>query len=204
MDTRVVRRAALAGVVGPLGFLLVAFGEALARPRVLGAQGWRSWPSDMALGGAAGLPQIGAFLLLAICYPVFALGALRPETRNRAAWGGFLGVAAGDLLLAFPTDGPGAGVSWHGEVHLAGVILVTAATAVAAAGVTAATWRRRPWRPWRRLGAPAVALGVAIGALAGFDQGWAKVVYVIGVTAPVPLVAALVRGGVELPSALQP
>jgi len=191
--TLTARRAALAGVAGPLGFLAVSFTMAVMRPELIRAQGWASWPSSMALGGAAGVPQILAFLWLAACYPVFALGALRPVLGVPAAWGGFLGVAAGDVLLAFPTDAPGAGTSWHGTLHLAGVLVATAATVVAAVGVTAATWDRSRWRPWRRLGAPVVAAGVLIGLLGGFDQGWAKVAYVLGITLPIPMIAMLVR-----------
>ena len=65
----------------------------------------------MALGGAAGIPMIAAFCWLAACYTVFAMGALRPALVHRAAWTGFLGIALGDLLLAFPTDAPGRGTT---------------------------------------------------------------------------------------------
>jgi hypothetical protein len=190
---RRIRRAALAGVLGPVGFLAISLGVAAFRADVIRAQGWKSWPSDMALGGAAGLPQIAAFLLLAGSYPVFSLGALRPVLRAPLAWVGFLAIACGDLLLAFKTDGPGEPTSWHGILHLAGVGIVTIATVAAAAGATVATWSDPSWRSWRLLGAPVVFTGVAIGALAGFHQGWAKVVYVVAITAPVPLLAVLVR-----------
>jgi hypothetical protein len=179
--------------VGPVGFLAISFGAAALRIDLIRAQGWKSWPSDMALGGAAGLPQIAAFLLLATSYPVFSLGALRPVLRAPLAWVGFLAIAAGDVLLAFKTDAPGASTSWHGTLHLTGVIVVTIATIAAATGVTAATWRDPRWRSWRYAGAPVVFAGVLIGAIAGFDDGWAKVVYVVAITAPIPLLAVLVR-----------
>ena len=190
---RKMRRAAAAGIVGPVGFLAISFAAAATRTDVIRAQGWKSWPSDMALGGSAGLPQIGAFLLLAGSYPVFSLGALRPVLRAPLAWLGFLAIACGDVLLAFPTDGPGRPTSWHGALHLAGVIAVTVATVVAASGVTIATWGNQGWRSWRLVGAPVVFAGVLVGALAGFDDGWAKVVYVVAITAPIPLLAVLVR-----------
>jgi hypothetical protein len=34
---------------------------------------------------------------------------------------------------------------------------------------------------------------VLIGLLGGFDQGWAKVAYVLGITLPIPMIAMLVR-----------
>lgn len=162
-------------------------------PTLIRSQGWSGWPSSMALGGAAGLPQTLAFLALAAVYPVFALRAVRPALGNRAAWGGFIGVAVGDLLLAFPTDAPGAELSSHGLVHLTGVLVVGAATLVAAAGVTLATWSDPSWRPWRIVGVPLVVVATSIGLAAGFDQAWAKVVFVGGITLPVPILAVLLR-----------
>src|SRR5215212_9122202 len=85
---RSIRTAALAGIVGPVTFLAVAIGGALVRSDVIRAQGWTGWPSSMALGGLPGIPQIAAFLGLAVCYPIFALGAVRPALRDALAWGG--------------------------------------------------------------------------------------------------------------------
>ena len=56
-DPNTVRRAAVAGVIGPIGFLLVAFALAALRLDVIHAEGWASWPSSMALGGWPGAPQ---------------------------------------------------------------------------------------------------------------------------------------------------
>lgn len=184
------RTACAAGIVGPIGFLLVAFLLSILRHDVIVAQGWKSWPSSMALGGPPGIPMIGAFLWLAGCYTVFALGALRPGLGAPVAWIGFLAIAAGDAMLAFPTDAPDTGTSWHGSLHLAGVLLTTVATLVAAAGVTAATMRRPGWRAWR-LTLPMPVLAAVIGAAAGFDTGWAKVLYVIGITLPAAVVGLL-------------
>jgi hypothetical protein len=60
-------------------------------------------------------------------------------------------------------------------------------------GVTFATRRAADWRVWRRLGAPIAFGAVAIGAAFGLDQGWAKIVFVVGITLPVPLIGALLR-----------
>jgi hypothetical protein len=192
-DTHRIRTAALAGIVGPIAFLVVGFANALLMSDVIRAQGWASWPSSMALGGRPGIPQIAAFVALAACYPIFALGAVRPALHDRLAWMGFLGVAAGDALLAAPTDAPGQDLTWHGTAHLAGIVIATAGSLVAAAGVTRATLHDPSWTAWRRFGAPAIVIAIAVGAVAGFEDGWAKVLYVLGITLPVPLVAILIR-----------
>lgn len=179
-----IRRAAWGGIAGPVGFLALSFLMAALRPEIIRAQGWASWPSSMALGGApVALVQIGTFLWLTLCYTVFALGALRPLFGWTAAAIGYLMIAVGDGLLAFPTDGPGAGTSWHGTLHLAGVIVVTVATLVAVAGVTIATRDRPWWTPWRTVAWIPFA-ATLVGMAAGFDHGWAKVTYVVGITAP--------------------
>ncbi len=89
------------------------------------------------------------------------------------AWGGFLGIAVGDALLAAPTDGVGQDPTWHGATHLVGVLIATAASLIAAAGVTRATLRDPTWKVWRQVGAPAIAIATAVGAVAGFTSGWA-------------------------------
>jgi hypothetical protein len=184
------RTACVAGIAGPIGFLTAAFLLSILRHDVIVAQGWKSWPSSMALGGPPGIPMICAFLWLAACYSAFALGALRPELEAPAAWIGLLAIAGGDVLLAFPTDAPDTATTWHGSLHLAGVLLTTVATLVAAAGVTAATLHRPGWRAWR-LTLPMPFLAAAIGAAAGFDTGWAKVIYVVGITLPAAVVGRL-------------
>lgn len=173
--------------MGPVGFLVVAFLLAALRHDVIEAQGWASWPSSMALGGAVGIPMICTFLWLTACYTVLSLRALRPALGHPAAWVGFLAIAAGDGLLAFPTDQPGVQPTWHGTLHLAGVVVVTLATLVAAAGVTRATRDRAAWRPWRFV-APVPFAAAALGAIGGFDTGWVKVVYVVGITLPVAVI----------------
>jgi hypothetical protein len=187
-----LRRAAVAGIAGPVGFLAMAFLLAVLRHDVIVAQGWASWPSSMALGGAVGIPMICTFLWLTACYTVLSLGALRPGLRSRAAWVGFLMIAAGDLLLAFPTDEPDVHPTWHGRAHLLGVVVVTLATLVAAAGVTRATRGRPEWRPWRLI-APVPFAAAALGAIGGFDTGWVKVVYVVGITLPVTVIGRSLR-----------
>lgn len=186
----------MAGIAGPIGFLGVSFGLAVVRSDVIHRQGWASWPSSMALGGWPGVPQTLAFLWLAGAYVVFALRAMRPSlgerTGSRPAWGGFLAIAFGDMLLASTTDAPGAEVSWHGTVHLVGVILVTIATLVAAGGLTLSTRDRATWRPWRAVAWVPFAAAM-IGLVAGFDEGWAKVTYVVGITLPVIVVGVLIR-----------
>lgn len=183
----------VAGIAGPVGFLAMAFLLAVVRRDVIAAQGWASWPSSMALGGAVGIPMIGTFLWLTLCYTVLSLGALRPLLGHRAAWVGFLVIAAGDVFLAFPTNEPDVHPTWHGTVHLVGVVVVTLATLVAAVGVTRATRDRAGWRPWRLI-APVPFAAAALGAIGGFGTGWVKVVYVVGITLPVAMIGWLLLG----------
>ncbi len=176
-----------AGAAGPIGFLVAAFVLAGVRDDVMASQGWVSWPSSMALGGPAGLPMIAAFIWLGGCYAVFALGALRPVGLSPIAVAGYLVTAIGDLLLAFPTDAAGEATSWHGVLHLVGVIVATVGTLIVAAALLIATRGRVAWRPLR----PAVAVILAaafVGLVGGFDQAWAKVLYVVGITAPAAVV----------------
>jgi hypothetical protein len=186
------RIGAAAGAFGPCLFLLIAFSMAVLRSDVIRVQGWASWPSSMAIGGWPGTPQIAAFLVLAACYPMFAWWALRPAVGSRPSAVAFTTIALGELCLAFPTDARGQSVSWHGVLHLTGVLVVTATTAVTTALVTATTWRRPSWKTWRYLGVPSVAAGVVVGAAAGFHTGWAKVFFVLAITLPIPLLAGLV------------
>ena len=165
---------------------------AVVRHDVIVRQGWVSWPSSMALGGTPGLPMVATFLWLGGCYAVFALGALRPASISRLAVGGYMVTAAGDVLLAFPTDAPGSTTSWHGVLHLAGVVVATLGTLLVAIGLLRATGGRGVWRPLR----PAVAVLVVatvVGVGAGFDAGWAKVVYVVGITLPAAVVPWCLR-----------
>ena len=181
-----------AGAAGPVGFVAMCLVLALVRHDVIVRQGWVSWPSSMALGGTPGVPMIATFLWLGGCYAVFALGALRPAAVSALAVAGYLVTAAGDLLLAFPTDAPGSTTSWHGVMHLTGVVVATAGTLVVATGLLRATGGRGAWRPLR----PAVAVLVVatgMGVAAGFDAGWAKVVYVVGITLPAAVVPWCLR-----------
>jgi hypothetical protein len=185
--SRTHRAALMAGVVGPVGFLVVAFLLAWTRPDVIERQGWVSWPSSLALGGLVGAPMIAAFLWLGGCYAVFALGALRPAGISGVAVAGYLVTATGDLMLAAPTDAPSAPISWHGAVHLLGVLVATGGTLVVALGLLRATVGDADWRPLR----PAVATlfaAAVVGIAAGFEQGWAKLLYVVGITLPAAVV----------------
>jgi hypothetical protein len=192
-----MRRAWVAGIAGPVGFVLVGFTMAALRPDLIRVEGWASWPSSMALGGPpAAIPQILAFLWLGGCYAVFAVRALRPTLHSPVTTGGFLAIAGFDVLLAFPTDAAGAGVTWHGSLHLVGVLGATAATLVAAGASVLATRDRPEWRPWR-FAAGVLFLAALLGLVAGFDLAWAKVVYVLGITLPVTVLAWCVRGELE-------
>jgi hypothetical protein len=184
-----VRRAALVGALGPIGFLAVSFTMAALRPELLRAHGWASWPSVLATGGPpASIPQTAAFLWIAGCYAVFALGALGPVLRAPVVTVSFLFVAGGDALLAFPTDVGTPGATWHGSLHLVGVVVATGATVVAAVASLIALRGRPGWTAWREATA-VIFIGAAIGLVGGFVNGPAKVLYVLAITGPVPVLA---------------
>jgi hypothetical protein len=189
-----VRRAAVAGALGPIGFLAVSFTMAIARTDLLRTHGWASWPSVLATGGPpVSVPQTAAFLWIAGCYAVFAIGALGPVLRAPVVTVSFLILATGDALLAFPTDVGTPAPTWHGSLHLAGVVLATAATVVVAIASLIVLRGRPGWTAWR--GATAVIfLGAVIGLAGGFVSGPAKVLYVLAITVPVPVLAWTVRG----------
>jgi Protein of unknown function (DUF998) len=191
----------VAGALGPIGFLIVSFAMAAARPELIQAHGWKSWPSIMATGGPpASLPQTAAFLWIASCYAVFALGAVRPVLRAPVVTVSFLVIAAGDGLLAFPTDVHQATPSWHGTLHLVGVVLATAATTVAAVASLILLRGRPGWTAWR-WGTAVIFLGTAAGLAGGFVNGPAKILYVVAITAPVPVLAWSVRRHADDPIA---
>jgi hypothetical protein len=188
-ELRRVRWAAAAGAAGPIGFLMVSCAMAALRRDVVASGGWVSWPSSMATGGPpAAMPQILAFLWLGGCYAVFAIFALAPVLGAPVVTWSFLAVALGDLMLAFPTDVAGAPTTWHGTLHLAGVLVATFATVVAAAASLVVVRHRPGWGPWR-VAAPVLFVAALVGALGGFDAGLAKVIYVVGITLPVPVLA---------------
>lgn len=191
------------GVIGPTVFLVVSLVMAVVRQDVMRANGWAGWPSDMALGNA-GIPQIVAFLFTGACYIPFALWAVRPALPGRAPWIGFLALAVGDVLLAFRTDAAELPLSWHGTVHVGGVLLVTTATAAVAISVTLSTRGQSAWRVWRTVGAPTALLSAGLLFYPGFEHGWAKIVFVVGITMPIPLVGLTLRrsGSVEGQSSL--
>ena len=177
------RMSLWAGAAGPIGFLVVSSLLALVRHDVIERQGWVSWPSSMALGGAPGVPMIATFLWLGGCYLVFAVGALRPAAVSGLAVAGYIVTAGGDALLAFPTDAPGEPTSWHGALHVAGVLVANAGTIVVSAGLLRATGGHGSWRALRPTAAVIFA-ATAVGVGGGFDVAWAKTVYVVGITLP--------------------
>ncbi len=79
--------------------------------------------------------------------------------------------ATGDALLAFPTDAPGQPTSWHGALHLAGVLVANAGTIVVARRTVAGDRRPRlvASRFARRPQCSFAATAVGVGG--GFDVG---------------------------------
>jgi hypothetical protein len=112
-DPRILRGAALAGIIGPLwlGGALVIL--TVAQYDFLRSLGWRpiaapttDWPSGLALGPFGGW-MTGAFILCGLLLIAFAEGLRRALSSNRAGRSGALLLAlAGVAMIALsaPTD----------------------------------------------------------------------------------------------------
>ena len=130
------KNAALAGMVGPVVFALVAVFLTFAQYGFMVGLGWKPlgasdvpWPSGLALGPLGWL-QVLNFTFFGLTLIFFALGLHREvASRGRLAWAGpallvMSGVAL--ILAAFKTDphlmeGP---QTWHGAVHLLAFFLL--------------------------------------------------------------------------------
>ena len=138
------------------------------------------------------MPMIATFLWLGGCYVAFSLGALRPAAISSLAVAGYLVTASGDALLAFPTDAPGLGdvvarvAAPRGRGRRDGGHPDRGGRA-ARRDPGPAAWRRFGPRP------PCSSSPPSIGVAAGFDEGWAKVVYVVGITLPAAVVPWCLR-----------
>ena len=130
------RNAALAGMVGPVVFALVAVFLTFAQYGFMVGLGWEPlgasdvpWPSGLALGPLGWL-QVLNFAFFGLTLIFFALGLHREvASRGGLSWAGptFLVVSGISLVLAaFKTDphpmqGP---QTWHGAIHLLAFILL--------------------------------------------------------------------------------
>jgi len=130
------RNAALAGMVGPVVFALVAVFLTFAQYGFMVGLGWKPlaasdvpWPSGLALGPLGWL-QVFNFAFFGLTLIFFALDLHRGvASRGRLSWAGpallvVSGVAL--VLAAFKTDahlmdGPR---TWHGAIHLLAFILL--------------------------------------------------------------------------------
>jgi hypothetical protein len=152
------RNAALAGMVGPVVFALVAVALTFAQYGFMLGLGWKPlgasdvpWPSGLALGPLGWL-QVLNFAFFGLTLIFFALGLHREvASRGRLSWAGpallvVSGVAL--VLAAFKTDphlmdGP---QTWHGAIHFLAFILL-----VLSFLLSLFFWWRRLRRdpPWR-------------------------------------------------------
>jgi hypothetical protein len=152
------RNAALAGMVGPVVFALVAVALTFAQYGFMLGLGWKPlgasdvpWPSGLALGPLGWL-QVLNFAFFGLTLIFFALGLHREvASQGRLSWAGpallvVSGVAL--VLAAFKTDphlmdGP---QTWHGAIHFLAFILL-----VLSFLLSLFFWWRRLRRdpPWR-------------------------------------------------------
>jgi Protein of unknown function (DUF998) len=130
------RNGALAGMIGPAMFALIAVVVTVLQYNFLVGLGWDPvgvsdvpWPSALALG-PYGFLQVLNFVLFGIMLMVFAAGLHRgvaPSGRVSQAGPAFLVVAGVALvLLGFKTD-PHMGTrahTWHGMIHIGAFLLL--------------------------------------------------------------------------------
>jgi uncharacterized protein DUF998 len=205
------RNAALAGMVGPVVFALVAVFLTVAQYGFMVGLGWKPlgasdvpWPSGLALGPLGWL-QVLNFAFLGLTLIFFALGLHREvASRGRLSWAGpaLLVVSGSALILAaFKTDphlmqGP---QTWHGAIHLLAFILL-----VLSFLLSLFFW-------WRRLGRDLEWRGYALYTLITaivyivllFSSTWQRGFYLfLGVVlAWVEVMAIHLRSQAEAPSA---
>jgi hypothetical protein len=130
------RNAALAGMVGPVVFALVAVVLTVAQYGFMLGLGWKPlgasdvpWPSGLALGPLDRM-QVLNFAFFGLTLIFFALGLHREvASRGRLSWAGpaLLAVSGVALILAaFKTDPHlmGGPQTWHGAMHLLAFILL--------------------------------------------------------------------------------
>jgi Protein of unknown function (DUF998) len=116
-----LRAGTIAGAVAPFIFLLATIGISWLEEDFMDRFGWEVWPSGLALGPDGWL-QIANFIVLGLLLMAFALAVRAVPARNRwmraapvlLALAGFAAV-----MLAFKTDPPDEGTSWHGTIHVA-------------------------------------------------------------------------------------
>jgi Protein of unknown function (DUF998) len=153
-----LRNAALAGMIGPALFALIAAVLTLAEYGFMVGLGWDPigasdvpWPSALALGPLGWL-QVLNFVFFGLTLIVFALGLHRGVAAlGRGSWIGtaFLVLAGVALVLAgFKTDphlseGP---QTWHGLIHGLAFILLLVSMLLS---LFFWWWRLRRDPPWR-------------------------------------------------------
>lgn len=142
---RVHGRGLWMGAVAPVVWLGGALGMSYDERGFMDRLGWDVWPSGLALG-PDGWAQILIFLAFAGLYIAFAL-SVRPVAQwsSLARWGGRLlvGLACVTPLLAFRTDPPRHGSTWHGALHAIGYVGLMLSLLVAAVTLLPGLVRRR-------------------------------------------------------------
>lgn len=135
-----------AGVAAPVVWLGGSVAMSYDERAFMDRLGWDIWPSGLSLG-PDGWGQIVVFLVFAALYIAFAL-ALRAVARwSRLARGGARLVAVLAFvtpLLAFRTDRPQDGMSWHGVLHAAGYVALMLSLLLIVVTVLPGLVRRRP------------------------------------------------------------
>lgn len=163
-----VRRAAIAGLFGPvlfaLGLVAITWAEWDYLRRLgfsLTDHGDSAWPSGLAQG-PVGWAQIANYALLGLLLLVFfhGLRSQFPSRRARRVAAVLLtGSALAWVLLAFPEDGPPFGdpSTWAGFLHAVGFVLLVFCTTSAMVATGVALHGNPAWRTPSRVSFVAAA-----------------------------------------------
>lgn len=117
------RRWVAAGFAASAVWLLGALAMSWLERDFMAGLGWDVWPSGLALGPWGWL-QIVVFLVFAATLIGYAWSLRGVELPRVARWGSRILLAGAVIspLLAFRTDPPDHGVTWHGALHATGYL----------------------------------------------------------------------------------
>ena len=143
------RRLVAAGFAASAVWLLGALAMSRLERHFMAGLGWDVWPSGLALGPWGWL-QIVVFLVFAVTLIGYAWSLRGVELPRVARWGSRLLLAGAVVspLLAFRTDPPGHGTTWHGALHATGYLAMMLGLLVSLLLVLPVAVRRAGARQW--------------------------------------------------------
>jgi hypothetical protein len=138
-----------AGFVASAVWLLGALSMSRLERGFMDGLGWDVWPSGLALG-PWGWIQIVVFLAFAVALIAYAWTLVRIPLPRVSRWGSRILLVGAVIspLLAFRTDPPGHGTTWHGALHATGYLAMMLGILVSLMLVLPVAIRRAGPRQW--------------------------------------------------------